>query len=79
MSTNEIQRKVKYISDQRGRKREVILPSKLFHELMKMKISMEIFEQEDVQRSIRKSKQQVREGKAKSFRNANEAIEWLKE
>ncbi len=79
MSTTEIQEKVKYVSDKHGRNREVILPYKLFRELMELKVTMEIYKQEDVQKSLKKSKRQVREGKGKSFTSAYTAIQWLRQ
>lgn len=78
MSTMEIERRAKYISDKRGKHLEVILPYKLYRELLELKTTMEIYEKEEVQKGIRKSKQQVREGKTKSFKTAEEAIHWLR-
>jgi hypothetical protein len=39
---------------------------------------MEIFEQEDVQKSIKRAKREVRERETHSFHSGQEAIEWLK-
>ena len=78
MSTLEILNKVKYISDSMGRNREVILPHRLFQDLMELKASMEIYEQSGVQSAIKKSKKQLRAGNGKSFTNAAQAIRWLR-
>ncbi len=79
MSTAEIQEKVRYVSDKYGRNREVILPYKLFHELIELKETIEIYKQQDVQKNIKKSKRQVRNGKGKSFTEASKAIQWLRQ
>ncbi|MDP2208739.1 MAG: hypothetical protein Q8K98_08185 [Bacteroidota bacterium] len=78
MSTLEIQKNVKYINDYRNKPIEVIVPVKIFQELLQLKMTMEIFEQEDVQKSIKRAKREIRAGETRSFRSGQEAIEWLR-
>lgn len=78
MSTTALQKKARIFSDVRGRPTEVIIPYKVFQEFLEMKMSMEIYEREEVQEQLRHSKESVRKGKARTFTNVDEAIEWLK-
>ena len=78
MSTLEIERRIRYVNDLHGRSTDVLVPYKLFKELLELKTGMEIYKQRATQRSIKKSQRQVREGRARSFRTAGEAIRWLK-
>lgn len=79
MSKSTTLNKIRYITDKHGRNREVILPYKLFCELIELKETMETYKQQEVQKSIRKSKRQVREEKGKSFTEVSKAIQWLRE
>lgn len=78
MSTQEIQQKVKYINNARGKHTDVIIPFSIFQELLELKMSMEIFKQTDVQKSIRRAHKNIVDDKIKSFQRADEAIHWLK-
>lgn len=62
-----------------GRNTEVILPYGLFKELLERKISMEIYEQKEVQRSLRRERKEIVPGRTRSFHDADEAIAWLKQ
>ena len=77
MSTQEIQKKVKYINDSNGKHTDVLIPYSIFEELLELKMSMEIFTQNDVQKSIKHARKEITESKAESFQHANEAIRWL--
>ena len=79
MSTEEIKKIAKYIDDARGRHKEVILPVRLFEELVSLKMSIEILEQEDVRNSIKRAKKNIRDGKTRTFHDADKAISWLNE
>lgn len=77
MDTVEIQKKVKYVNDAKGKPVEVILPYKIYQKLLELQISLEIYHQEDVQQSIRQAKRDVENGNIRSFKNMDEAVEWL--
>ncbi|MBI3193777.1 MAG: hypothetical protein HYZ34_04810 [Ignavibacteriae bacterium] len=77
MSTAEMQKRIKYVNDAKGQKTEVIIPYSLFQEFLEMKISMEIYEQEDVQQSLKRAKKQVQDKKTKAFKDIEQAIQWL--
>lgn len=78
MISLDIQKNIKYINDYRNKPKEVIIPFHIFQELLELKVTMEIFEQEDVQKSIKRAKREVRAGKTRSFSRRQEAIEWLR-
>lgn len=78
MISLNIQKNIKYINDYRNKPKEVIIPFHIFQELLELKVTMEIFEQEHVQKSIKRAKREVRAGKTRSFSSAQEAIEWLR-
>jgi hypothetical protein len=79
MGTAQIEKKVKYIRNTEGRSTEVILPYRIFKELIELKASMEIYEQKEVQRSLRRAQKDVVSGRTRSFHRAVEAIAWLKQ
>jgi hypothetical protein len=78
MGTSQIEKKVKYIRNAEGRNTEVILPYSLFKELLELKTSMEVCEQKEVQKSLRRARKDVASGRTRSFHGADEAIAWLK-
>ena len=78
MDILKIKEKTKFINDANGRPVEVILPYKIYQELLDLQMSFDIYRQEDVQQSINQAKQDIKNGEVKSFRNMEEAIEWLK-
>ena len=79
MSTASIQEKAKIFTNAQGKPTEVIIPYKIFQEFLKMKMSMEIYERKEVQEGLKRSKEEARKGKAHSFTDVEEAIEWLKQ
>jgi hypothetical protein len=78
MSSPEIERQIRYVNDSHGRNTEVIVPLRLFQDLLDLKISMEIYQRPATQRRLKKARGQVREGKTRSFRTAGEALRWLR-
>ncbi|MBI1929743.1 hypothetical protein HYR99_36525 [Candidatus Poribacteria bacterium] len=77
MNTAEIQKKAKKITNASGKIVEVILPHKVYQELLDLKISLEIYEQEEVQQSIKSAQKDIENGNIKSFQTVDEAFEWL--
>ena len=78
MSTAEIEKAVKVFNNTKGKPSEVLVPYSLFEELMELKMSMDIYTQKDVQRSLRRAKKEITEGKTNSFTSISEALRWLK-
>lgn len=78
MSTLDIQKNAKYINTFDGKRSEVILPFKVFEELLALKTSMEIFQREETQNSIKRAQKNIVNKKTRSFTKAGDAIQWLK-
>jgi hypothetical protein len=78
LGTLEIQKRARIVSAARGRGREVILPYLVYCDLLELKTTMEIYKREEVQRSLKKGRKEIGEGRTKSFRKAHVAIKWLK-
>jgi len=77
MNALEIKEKTKYINDVNGKPIEVIIPFKIYQELLDLQMSFDIYRQEEVQKSIKRAKQDIKNGKTRSFENMDQAIEWL--
>ncbi len=77
MKSIEIQKKAKLITNASGKTVEVILPYQIYQELFELKISLEIYEQEDIQQSIRSAQKDMENGNFRSFQTMEEAFEWL--
>ena len=77
MDTLEIQKKAKYVNNSKGKPVEVIIPYKIYQELLDLQMSFDIYRQENVQQSIKQAKQDIKNGRIKSFKNMEEAFEWL--
>jgi hypothetical protein len=56
---------------------EVILPYRVYQELLELKTSLEIYGQSDVQENLQRAKQDIEAGRMKSVQNVDEAIAWL--
>ena len=77
MKVEAIQNKTKFINNPDGEVVEVILPYKVYQELLELKTSVEIYQQKDVQQSIQRGKRDVRIGRIKKIDDIDEAIKWL--
>jgi hypothetical protein len=77
MKTSQIQKKVKVVNNAQGRPVEVIIPYKVYQEMLDLAVSIEIYQQEDTQKSLARAKEDVKRGKTASFQKADEAIAWL--
>ncbi len=55
----------------------MIIPYKIYQELLDLQMSFEIYQQANVQQSIKQAKQDIKTGRIRSFENMDEAIEWL--
>lgn len=79
MTTAVIQEKVKLITDSKGKPVEVILPYRVYKHLLELETTMEIFSRDKTQASIKRAKEDIKEGRTKSFSDAKEAVKWLDE
>ena len=77
METTEIQNKAKFITNSKGKPVEVILPIGTYQQLVDLQTSIEIFQQKDTQQSISRAKNEIANGNTVSFKNMDEATEWL--
>lgn len=77
MNVLEIQKNTKFINDFNGKPIEVILPYQIYQELLEIQMSLEIYQQANVQKSIEQAKKDIGNGNIKSFKNLDEAFEWL--
>jgi len=77
MDALKIKEKTKFINDVNGKPVEVIIPYKVYQELLGLQMSFDIYRQENVQQSIKQAKQDIKNGRVRSFNNMEEAFEWL--
>jgi hypothetical protein len=77
MTTVEIHKKAKFVTDISGKPKEVILPYNVYKKLLALELSMEIFRQSDTQRSISRAKEDIKKGRVKSVDSVQAAVEWL--
>jgi len=77
MNAQNIEKKVKFIRDTEGDLVEVILPYGIYQELMRLKISHEIYSQPETQEAIKRARQDLKEGRVRRFRSLEKALEWL--
>ena len=79
MQAHAIAEKAKFVTDVRGRPKEVILPYRLYRELIRLKMSQEIYERPETQEAIGKAKKDLAAGRVRRFHNVIEALRWLDE
>jgi hypothetical protein len=77
MTTTEIQKKAKFVTDLSEKPKEVMLPYNVYKKLFALELSMEIFRQSDTQKSISGAKEDIKKGRVKSFDSAEDAVGWL--
>jgi len=79
MQAETITSKAKIVVNAQGKPTEVILPYRVYQDLIRLKISHEIYEQTDTQEAIQRAKKDKAKGKTKRFASAVEALTWLAE
>jgi hypothetical protein len=77
MKSSQILKKVKVVNNAQGKPVEVIIPFKVYQEMLDLAVSMEIYQHEDTEKSLERAKENVKRGKVASFMKADEAIAWL--
>ena len=79
MQADTIASKAKIVMNAQEKPTEVILPSRIYQDLIRLKMSREIYEQTDTQAAVRKAQKDVTKGKTKRFTSAAETLKWLNE
>lgn len=79
MRADAIANKAKIVVNAQGKPTEVILPYHLYQDLIRLKISHEIYEQADTQEEIKRAQKDTATGKTERFTSAAEALAWLDE
>lgn len=77
MKAQQIEKKAKFIHDAKGKPVEVVLPYRIYQDLMQLKISHEIYNRPETQEAIKQAKQDVKEGRTRRFHRWEDAMEWL--
>ena len=79
MKLSQIQKKIKFINDAKGKPIEVVLPYKVYQEYMDMKVSLEFYKNLETQDSIERAKKDIAAGKFKDYDDVEELIKDLHE
>jgi hypothetical protein len=77
MTIAEVTRKTRIVTNSNGKPIEVILPYNIYKRLLELEMSMEIFNRREVQKGIKKAKEDIRKGRFKTFSDVEDAIKWL--
>lgn len=77
MTVTAIEKKAKLITGRDGKPVEVILPYNIYKELLELERSMEIFRRKETQASIKRAKEDIRQGRVKNFSDVKDAVKWL--
>jgi hypothetical protein len=77
MQAHAIVERSKLIRDAKGKPINAVLPYRAYRELVKLKISQEIYERPETQSAIRNARRDVAAGRVHRFKNLTEALRWL--
>lgn len=77
MTTVDVERKARFVTDRDGKPVEVILPYNVYKRLLELETSMEVYKRKETQKGIKKAKEDIKRGRVKAFNNAEDAIKWL--
>ncbi|MBI4827144.1 MAG: hypothetical protein HY807_12115 [Nitrospirae bacterium] len=77
MTVTAIEKKAKLITGRDGKPVEVILPYNIYKELLELERSMEIFKCKETKESIKRAKEDIRQGRVKNFSDVKDAVKWL--
>jgi hypothetical protein len=77
MKLSQIQKKIKFISDAKGKPVEVVLPYEVYQEYMDMKISLEFYRSLETQDSIEKAKEDITAGRFKDYDDVEQLLKDL--
>jgi hypothetical protein len=79
MQAHTIIGKTKFVTDAKGKPIEVVLPYRAYRELVRLKISEEIYKRPETQEAIRSAQRDITAGRVRRFKNLAEALRWLNE
>jgi len=79
MKLSQLQKKVKFISNAKGKPTEVVLPYESYQEYVDMKISLELYESLGTQESIKRAKEDLSAGRFKDYEDIERLIKDLHE
>jgi hypothetical protein len=79
MHAHAIVEKTRVIKNAKGKPVKAVLPYRAYRELVKLKISQEIYERPETQEAIRSAKRDIAAGRVRRFKNVAEALRWLNE
>ena len=79
MKLSQLQKRVKFISNARGKPTEVVLPYESYQEYLNMKISLELYESFDTQESIKRAREDLSCGRFKDYEDIEQLIKELRE
>ncbi len=77
MTTLELEKKARFVTDKNGKPVEVILSYDVYKRFLELETSMEIFKRKETQKSIRRAKEDINKRRFKIFNNTDDAIKWL--
>jgi len=77
MKLSQLQKKVKLISNAKGKPTEVVLPYESYREYVDMKISLELYESLDTQESIKRAREDLSAGRFKDYEDIGRLIKDL--
>lgn len=77
MTTVDVERKARFVTDRDGKPVDVILPYNVYKRLLELETSMEVYKRKETQKGIKKAKEDIKRGRFKAFNNAEDAIKWL--
>jgi len=77
MKLSQLQKKIKFINDAKGKPVEVVLPYGVYQEYMDMKVSLEFYKSLETQNSIKKAKEDIAAGRFKDYEDAEQLIKDL--
>jgi hypothetical protein len=77
MQAHAILERTTLIKNAKGRPVKVVLPYRAYMELVKLKISQEIYERPETQETIRRAYRDITAGRVRRFKNLAEALRWL--
>ena len=77
MKLSELQKKVKFINNAKGKPIEVVLPYESYQEYLDMKISREFYESLETQESIKRAKEDLSAGRFKDYEDIERLVKDL--
>jgi len=77
MKLSQVKKRVKFISNAKGKPVEVVLPYEAYREYMDMKISLEFYQSLETQESIERAKEDLTASRFKDYEDVEQLIKDL--